>query len=303
MSYLRFAGMIATSTVVMFVLMYLNTYAWEHVFWSETRVYMAILMGATMAIVMLAWMLGMYPNKMLNAGIFVGAALVFALALWLVRSQATVSGVSYMRAMIPHHSIAIMTSERAQITDPRVQKLAHEIIAAQRREIAEMRYLIADLEGRESSVQPEIHEGDTAPEVGSIAEALQQTLIATLDPAPVHQAEADRVLGPGPGCAFSRTAETEPILVVRASEGAKPAAGVMKLNGTLVPLAATEGGDLAILATGVIMAAEGVRMAVRPSPEEGSVLGGLLQRSNAELVFELEQGLTVGYRGFYTCDV
>ncbi len=53
MSYWRFAAMIATSTVVMFVLMYLNTYALEHLFWSETRVYMAILMGATMAVIML----------------------------------------------------------------------------------------------------------------------------------------------------------------------------------------------------------------------------------------------------------
>ena len=301
MSYLRFAGMIATSTVIMFVLMYLNTYAWEHVFWSETRVYMAILMGATMAIIMLAWMLGMYPNRMLNIGIFLGAALVFALALWLVRSQATISGVSYMRAMIPHHSIAIMTSERAQITDPRVRKLADEIIEAQRREIAEMRYLIADLEGREDTSNPEIYE-DEAPEIGSITRALEETLIATLDPAPVQPAEADRVLEPGPGCAFARTAETEPILIVRPSK-AGPAAGVMKLNGVLVPLASTEARDLAGLATGVIMAAEGVRMSVRPSSEEGSVFGGILQRSNAELVFELDQGLTVGYRGFYECDL
>ena len=52
----------------------------------------------------------------------------------------------YMKAMIPHHSIAILTSERAQISDPRVRKLADEIIEAQRREIAEMKYLIRDLE-------------------------------------------------------------------------------------------------------------------------------------------------------------
>jgi hypothetical protein len=146
MSYVRFGLMILTSTVVMFVLMYLNTYAWEHVFFSETRTYMAIMMGATMAVIMLAYMLGMYSNKSLNIAIFAGAVIVFALTLWLVRSQATVSGPSYMRAMIPHHSIAVMTSERAQIRDPRVQKLAHEIIAAQRREIAEMRYLIEQIE-------------------------------------------------------------------------------------------------------------------------------------------------------------
>ncbi len=149
MSYKRFFAMIATSTVVMFGLMYLNTYRLEHVLFSETRVYMAILMGATMAVIMLGFMLGMYKNRAANIAIFAGAALVFAGSLFLVRSQATVSQVSYMRAMVPHHSIAIMTSERAQITDPRVRKLADEIIAAQRREIAEMKYLIAELEKEE----------------------------------------------------------------------------------------------------------------------------------------------------------
>jgi len=124
MSYTRFGLMIFTSTLVMFVLMYLNTYAWEHVFFSETRVYMAALMGATMAVIMLAYMLAMYENRKLNIAIFAGAVFVVALSLWLVRSQVTVSGPSYMRAMIPHHSIAIMTSERAQIRDPRVRKLA-----------------------------------------------------------------------------------------------------------------------------------------------------------------------------------
>src|SRR5690606_33602849 len=110
MSYWRFAAMIATSTVVMFILMYLNTYAFEHVFWSQTRFWMAFVMGACMAVIMLSFMLGMYKNKSVNIAIFVGSAAVFILALWLVRSQATVSGVSYMKAMIPHHSIAIMTS-------------------------------------------------------------------------------------------------------------------------------------------------------------------------------------------------
>ena len=145
MSYLRFGLMILTSTLVMFILMYLNTYAWEHVFFSETHTYMAIMMGATMAVIMLACVLGMYSNKRLNIAIFIGSVIVFALSLWLVRSQVTVSGPSYMRAMIPHHSIAIMTSERAQIRDPRVRKLADEFIEAQRREIAEMRYLIDDV--------------------------------------------------------------------------------------------------------------------------------------------------------------
>jgi uncharacterized protein (DUF305 family) len=149
MSYSRFAAMIATSTVVMYGLMYLNTYALEHVFWSETRAWMALAMGATMAIIMLGYMQGMYKNKRLNLAIFGGAVAVFALALWLVRSQATVDDVAYMKAMIPHHSIAIMTSKRAQITDTRVRELADEIVESQEREISEMKYLIGDLAERD----------------------------------------------------------------------------------------------------------------------------------------------------------
>ncbi|MEO7812787.1 MAG: DUF305 domain-containing protein [Usitatibacter sp.] len=145
--YARFGAMIATSTLVMFGLMYLNTYQLDHVFFSETRAYMALVMGATMAVVMLAFMLKMYTDRRMNLGIFAASAMVFALALWLVRSQATVDDVSYMRAMIPHHSIAILTSGRAGIRDPRVRKLADGIIEAQRREIAEMKALIKDLEG------------------------------------------------------------------------------------------------------------------------------------------------------------
>ncbi len=118
----------------------------DHVFFSETRAYMALVMGATMAVVMLSFMWSMYKDRRVNLGIIGGGVIVFAAALWLVRSQATVDEVSYMGAMIPHHSIAILTSERARITDPRVRKLADEIIEAQRREIDEMKALIADIE-------------------------------------------------------------------------------------------------------------------------------------------------------------
>lgn len=145
MSYRRFGAMIATSTVVMFGLMYLNTYEFAHVSFSETRAYMALLMGATMAVIMLAFMSSMYKSKLVNLGIFAGSAAVFVLSLWLVRSQSTVADVSYMRAMIPHHSIAILTSERADISDPRVRELADGIIKTQLEEIAEMKALIVDL--------------------------------------------------------------------------------------------------------------------------------------------------------------
>jgi len=144
--YLRFGVMILTSTVVMFGLMYLNVYSIDHVYFSQTRAYMALIMGATMAVIMLAFMLGMYSNAKLNLAIVVGGAAVFAAALYLVRSQDTVDDVAWMKAMIPHHSIAILTSERANISDPRVRKLADAIIRAQRREIDEMKALLRELD-------------------------------------------------------------------------------------------------------------------------------------------------------------
>lgn len=144
-SYGRFFAMIGTSTVIMLGLMYLNSYQFSHVRFSETRTFMAIYMGAVMTIIMLSFMLNMYKNKKANMAIFAGSILVFALSLFFVRSQVTVQDNAWMKAMIPHHSIAIMTSERAEIDDVRVKELANEIIKAQRREIKEMEWLINDI--------------------------------------------------------------------------------------------------------------------------------------------------------------
>lgn len=280
MKYQRFALMIATSTVVMFVLMYLNTYAWEHVFFSETRAYMAVLMGATMAFVMLGYMASMYPSRTVNMAIFGGSVVVFAISLWLVRSQVTVSGQSYMRAMIPHHSIAVMTSERAQIRDPRVRKLADEIISAQRREIAEMRYLVSEVEA--GRYVERIYK-DPPARPGSVRDALTNTLISTLDPSAMPEAEAKQVFDTTESCHFNRSPEADPILWASA-DGAR---GAVKLNGIIISLQGNNAGQL--------FTAQGLTMRVRPLSDEGD------WRSNAELVFSLDAGLTVGYRGFYSC--
>ena len=145
-SYWRYMAMVSTSTVIMFFLMYSNTFDADDLFWSETRFWMTFVMGGMMMIVMMAFMWGMYRDTGKNWIIIGVGALVFAVALWLVRSQTTVDDTEYMAAMIPHHSIAIMTSERASLKDPRVRELAKAIIVAQRREIAEMKYLIDDIE-------------------------------------------------------------------------------------------------------------------------------------------------------------
>ncbi len=146
MSYARFLSMIATSTIAMYGLMYLNTYAMDHVLFSQTRLWMALYMGAAMAVIMLGFMWAMYASRTANVAIMGGAAAVFAASLWLVRSQETVGDVAWMKAMIPHHSIAILTSERADLSDPRVRALADAIVGVQRSEIDEMKRYIADIE-------------------------------------------------------------------------------------------------------------------------------------------------------------
>ena len=146
-NYTKFVGMLAASFVAMYVTMYLNTYALDHVYFSLTRFYMSCLGISTMAIIMYLAMRGMYQNKKKNIAIIVGSIALFLAALGLVRVQAPIIGdVLWMKAMIPHHSIAILTSERADIQDPEVKQLAEDIIKAQRMEIEEMKQMIKRLE-------------------------------------------------------------------------------------------------------------------------------------------------------------
>lgn len=146
--YGRFVAMVATSTAIGFGAMYLNVFEIDHVHFSWTRLFMALIMGGVMTAVMMLFMWGMYPNKKTNWTILGVAAALFAAGVALTRTQATVDDVSYMKAMIPHHSIAILTSTRARIEDPRVRKLADGIIETQKKEIGEMKQLISDLEKR-----------------------------------------------------------------------------------------------------------------------------------------------------------
>ncbi len=147
-SYGKFFGMVATSAILMFMVMYLNTYELSHVYFSETRLYMTILSTCVMTVVMLAFMLHMLKNKKINMAIIIVSLVVFATSFFLMRNQTTIDDVDYMEGMIPHHSIAILTSERANISDPRVRKLADGIIQAQKKEIAEMKMLITDLDDK-----------------------------------------------------------------------------------------------------------------------------------------------------------
>ena len=142
----RFAGMIATSTIVMFVLMYQLVYSADHIMFSQNRLIASLVMGCVMTLGMLGFMWSMYEGRWTKTAVGSIVALLGALLLYVNRSQALVGDTTFMSAMIPHHSIAINNARKARISDPRVRKLADQIIASQVREIAEMKLLIADIE-------------------------------------------------------------------------------------------------------------------------------------------------------------
>lgn len=160
--YIKFFAMIITAMIAMYFLMYTNSYqVIDHAWFSEERLFMTMIMGGSMMIIMLAFMLQMYKSSKMNIAIFVGGALLLLGSIWLSRSQATIDDVDYMEGMIPHHSIAILTSERAGIEDPRVQKLARDIMDAQRKEIKEMEWLIQDI--RENGIAETEEEAKKRP--------------------------------------------------------------------------------------------------------------------------------------------
>ena len=142
----KFVAMIATSTVVMFFLMYHLVYSLDHALFSVNRLMASLIMGCVMAVIMLGFMWSMYEGKRTKVVIVAVAAVLGVLLLYMNRAQTLVSDTTFMRAMIPHHSIAINNASKARISDPRVRELADEIIASQVREIEEMKLLIADIE-------------------------------------------------------------------------------------------------------------------------------------------------------------
>jgi len=145
-NYTKFILMLLASFIAMYITMYLNTYEIDHVYFSLTRFYMSCLGIAAMAIIMLLFMWNMYKNKTKNYAIVLGSIFLFTSALYLVRSQKPIDDISWMKAMIPHHSIAILTSGRADLKDAEVKKLAEEIIKAQEKEIEQMKEMIKRLE-------------------------------------------------------------------------------------------------------------------------------------------------------------
>jgi len=168
--YLRFGAMILSAMVVMYALMFVGTYEWGHVRWSENRFFMTLTMGGTMGLIMLGWMLNMYRDTRMNLVVVGASILLLATGTFLDRSQATVGDISFNSSMIPHHSMAITRAERARIRDARVCELALEISQAQRREILEMQWLIDDIRRNGVAATPEEAAARPIPEFDVSAE-------------------------------------------------------------------------------------------------------------------------------------
>ena len=167
----RFCAMIATSTLLMLPLMYQLVYSFDHVMFSLNRLIASLVMACVMTVVMLGFMWSMYHGRTAKILVMSLAVIFGALLLFINRSQAAINDVSFMKSMIPHHSIAINNAGKADISDPRVRKLADEIIASQVREIAEMKLLIEDIErnGERGSValpaRPAVLTPDMEPKI------------------------------------------------------------------------------------------------------------------------------------------
>ena len=145
-SYQKFVLMLGASFLIMYTVMFLNVDSTDHIYLSVTRLYMTLLMVTPMALLMLAFMPGMYKNRKLNGIIITVSISVFIATLAFLRNQTFISDIQYMRGMIPHHSSAILTSQNAHIQDPEVRKLADDIIKAQEKEIAQMKAMLQRLD-------------------------------------------------------------------------------------------------------------------------------------------------------------
>lgn len=283
--YGRLLAMVLTSTVFMYFFMYLNIYRWGDFYLSETRFFMSTLMFGTMLAIMLAFMLHMYTDRRVNVALFAASAILWLVGLYFMRSQVTVEDQSWMKSMIPHHSIAIMVSERADISDPRARKLADEIIAAQEKEIAEMAYLIRSIreDGEAGPDFPIGEENGPTRIAPSVLAALESPSVAGLDLSGMSSEEIAMVV-PDAICAFRFSAGQKAVVAIGTDGQA-----VVKLMGNLVRLTSAD----PEVETVRLLETRGARVEIE-GPKGGE----------ATLVFDLltDTPLRVGYVGIYSCN-
>jgi uncharacterized protein (DUF305 family) len=141
--YLMLAINLLLSLIIMYVAMFAMIWSWGEFVQNINFLYMALLMWAPMAAVMLMTMRSMYPNRRLNTLLYLGLAVIFILSMIGIREQALVGDRQFLRSMIPHHSGAVLMCEKARIADPEIQTLCRGIIASQTGEIERMKSMLA----------------------------------------------------------------------------------------------------------------------------------------------------------------
>ncbi|WP_089172878.1 DUF305 domain-containing protein [Bosea sp. AS-1] len=129
--------------IVMYLVMYTMIAALGHFHLNLNNVYMTMMMVAPMTIIMLVSMRSMFPSSRLNVIIGGAALVIFAVGFIAMRTQAGIGNAEFLRAMIPHHSGAILMCEKASITDPEIIALCQDITKSQNREIAQMEAILA----------------------------------------------------------------------------------------------------------------------------------------------------------------
>lgn len=139
---------LALSLILSFLVMYPLTMAFvdkgDHFYVNLSNAYMALVMVAPMGLIMLVVMRDMFPKRALNMGLAAGFVALFVVALLLGRAQVGVGNEQFLKAMIPHHSRAILVCQNADITDPEIEKLCGNIVKTQEEEIATMEALLDD---------------------------------------------------------------------------------------------------------------------------------------------------------------
>jgi hypothetical protein len=142
--YRRLAVSLALSYVIMYASMYARVVTFDHAYLSLNQAYMAGLMVAPMLLVMLATMSHMFAKHGLNIALALLGLALIALFLFMIRTQAAVGDVQFLRSMIPHHSGAILVCRNASLRDARAVELCKGIIESQEREIREMKALLGE---------------------------------------------------------------------------------------------------------------------------------------------------------------
>lgn len=161
--YLKLSAMIAAPMTLMFAASYVSAASAGHLFWSDMTLYRTLIMGGLMTFVMLAGMRGMYTDRAKTLVLAAFGSILIVAGVTLIRGQGLVQDRSWMQSMIPHHSTAILTSERANLADVRVRQLAEEIIEAQEKEIAQMKWLLDDIRENGPARTPDAAETRPVP--------------------------------------------------------------------------------------------------------------------------------------------